>query len=352
MDGFFTTAASRRKRSFRHYRLGSIIDSPRWALFFWLLAIALPAAGMVIALPATGMARTLEVGPSRKLTGPREAALVAADGDRIVFDAGVYRDCAIWPASRLTIEARRPPATMNQTIMSQVIVTGPTCGNRGLFVFIGNDITVRGMIFLHARDTWHTGAGILMEGANLTVENSQFLDDENGILAGGPPISVVRVSHVLFRGNGSCEGSCAHALYAGAQIARLEVIGCTFIDTHVGHNVKSRARATIVRDSRIEDGPTGTSSYLIELPDGGDGTIVNNVLQKGVLTGNREAAISIGTESGRNPTNALLVRGNRFTSDLADPVRFVRNLTATPARLSDNTLIGNVVPLDGAGTVE
>jgi hypothetical protein len=33
-------------------------------------------------------------------------------------------------------------------------------------------------------------------------------------------------------------------------------------------------------------------------------------------------------------------------------VRFVHNLTQTPARLERNTLIGNVVALDGAGTVE
>ena len=101
---------------------------------------------------------------------------------------------------------------MNQTVMTQTVVTGPACADRGLFVFLGDDITVRGLIFQGARDTWHNGAGILMEGANLTVENSQFLDNENGILAGGPPNSVVLIEHDLFRGNGSCEGSCAHAL--------------------------------------------------------------------------------------------------------------------------------------------
>ena len=131
---------------------------------------------------------------------------MAKDGDRVVFDPGVYRGCAIWTASHLTIEARHPSATMNQTVMTQTIVTGPVCGERGLFVFLGNDITVRGIIFVRARSIWHTGAGILMEGANLTVENSQFVDNENGILAGGPPSSVVRITRALFRGNGTCAG--------------------------------------------------------------------------------------------------------------------------------------------------
>jgi hypothetical protein len=170
--------------------------------------------------------------------------------------------------------------------------------------------------------------------------------------AGGPPSSVVRISHVLFRGNGSCEGFCAHALYVGQQIARLEVTGCVFLETRSGHSVKSRARATIVRDSRIDDGPDGTSSYLIELPDGGDGQIVNNLLHKGARSENRETAISIGAEDQRNPTQVLEIKGNRFTSDLPDPVYFVRNNTPAPALLSRNTLIGKVIPLEGPGTAE
>lgn len=327
MDGFFTAAAAGRKRS----------------LWFALV---------LLLISASAMARTLEVGPGRTLTSPAEAARVAVDGDRVVFDPGVYRECAIWPASRLTIETRPPPANMNRTIMTQTIVTGPTCANRGLFVFFGSDIIVRGMIFQGARGLWHNSAGILMEGANLTVENSQFVDNENGILAGGPPTSVIRVRHSLFQGNGSCEGACAHALYVGNEIARLDVIGCVFLDTHVGHDIKSRARTTVVRDSRIEDGVNGTSSYLIELPDGGNGEIVNNVLQKGVNSDNQDTAISIGTGDVRNPTRELVIRGNKFTSDLPEPVRFVRNSTQTPARLTDNTLIGKVIPLDGPGTVD
>jgi len=335
MDGVFAARAALCKRTFGLAGL--------WC------AISVLAAPL---LTPTVLARTLEVGPGRALTGPSQAAAVAKDGDRVVFDPGVYRECAIWNASHLTLEARLAPATMNRTVMTQSIVTGPVCGGRALFYFIGGDILVRGLSFQHARDGDHNGAGILMEGANLTVENSEFQDNEDGILTGGPAGSVVRVRRSVFIGNGSCQGACAHALYAGARIARLEVMGCVFFDTHVGHDIKSRARMTVVRDNRIEDGPNGTSSYLIELPDGGDAEIVNNVLRKGLRSDNRDVAISIGVESNRNPTHSLDIRGNRFTSDLAEAVRFVRNSTRTPARLVNNTLIGHVIPLEGPGTVD
>ena len=63
-------------------------------------------------------ARVWEVGAGRKLTGPEAAAEVARDGDRIVFDPGIYQECAVWQASRLVIEARRPPADMKRTVMN------------------------------------------------------------------------------------------------------------------------------------------------------------------------------------------------------------------------------------------
>ena len=336
MSGFFATAPSQRKRSLR---AASVCALPARALLARLvLACAVPA---LLAGPAH--ARTILVGPGRDAATPAEAAAMAANGDRVVFDPGTHRGCAIWWASRLTIEASGPGAT----------VTGPLCADRAFFVFLGNDVTVRGLTFAHARALGHNGAGILMEGGNLTVENSRFLDNENGILAGGPAGSVVTVRRSLFQGNGSCEGACAHGLYVGKAIARLEVTHCVFLDTRVGHHIKSKAVLTIVRDNRIEDGPTGTSSYLIDLPYGGDADISDNVLAKGALSANREAAISIGAEPEHlRVVGALRVQGNRFVSHLPGPVHFVRNGMAVPARLSGNALSGRVIPLEGPGTVE
>ena len=192
-----------------------------------------------------------------------------------------------------------------------------------------------------------------MEGSNLTVENSQFVDNENGILAGGPPSSVVRITRALFRGNGTCQSACAHALYIGKRIARLEVTGCVFHE----HPCRTPHQVPGTCDDRARQSDRGwrrrgTSSYLIELPDGGDGVVMDNILRKGANSQNKEVAISIGTENRDNPTRGLVIRGNQFTSELPEPVRFVRNATETPARLTGNVLTGNVIPLDGPGTVE
>jgi hypothetical protein len=303
----------------------------------FVLATLLALAG---AWPAC--ARIIPVGPHRAFKLPSQAALVARDGDTIAIDTGVYHDCAIWRAAHLTIEGRGPNVEIADTV----------CADRGLFVVEGANTKIRNLTFSGARGQGHNAAGILGLGDNLTVENARFVNNENGILLGGGATSRVRISSSLFQGNGSCQGACAHGVYAGAPIALLEVAYCRFLDTRIAHHIKSRALSTIVANNEIEDGDTGTSSYLIDIPNGGDVLIVHNTLQKGSKSSNPAVAITIGEEAGRNPTARLIVRDNRFASTLPELTIFVRNRTPTPVTLTGNVLRGKVVPLDGPGSVE
>ena len=290
----------------------------------------------------SAFARVLLVGPNRAIRLPSQAAALARDGDRIVIDRGFYRDCAVWRASGLTIEGRTPG----------VILSGKVCIERGIFIIYGNDTTVRGITFARAHGSGHIAAGILLEGNNLTVENSQFVENENGILAGGGSASRVIVADSRFRGNGSCQGACAHAIYAGSPIGLLDIERCHFLDTRTAHHVKSRALSTVVRDSDIADGDSGTSSYLIDVPNGGTVLIERNRLQKGRNSANPEVAISIGEEGVKNPTASVVIRDNAFVSDLPEATAFVRNDTPSGAMVIGNRLSGRVIPLVGPGTVQ
>jgi hypothetical protein len=293
----------------------------------------------LFALPATS--RVLEVGPKHLLKQPSEAAAVSDSGDVVRIDPGSYADCAIWTPSRLLIEGTG----------AGVVLAGKTCAGKGIFVIEGDDVTVRGITFADAKVDDHNGAGIRASGRNLTVERSRFLRNENGILAGGPPDSVLRITDSSFIGNGACITACAHGVYAGAPIGLLDIERCVFRDTRTAHHIKSRARSTIVRDSRIEDGRDGTSSYLIETPNGGNLLVQHDVLQKGARSSNRGVAISIGTEALSNPIETLVIRDNQFRNELADGTIFVRNYTAVPVELSGNTISGNVRLLEGPGGV-
>ena len=283
----------------------------------------------------------LEVGPSQRLKLPSQAAAVARPGDIIRIAPGDYTDCAVWRTSRLTIEATGEGA----------VLADKTCAGKGIFVIDGNDITVRNLTFMRAAVPDRNGAGIRAEGRNLTVEHSRFIDNENGILANpGPRQHDPHRGQRVPRQRQVRAGQCAHGIYVNA-IDRLEIEHSRFIDQHVGHHIKSRARNTVLIDNDIADGPNGNSSYLVDIPNGGDLLMQGNRLQKGKLSENNGTAVSIGAEGVKNPTHELIVRDNDFTSDLPVPTVFVRNRTTTPAMLSGNHLHGTVTPLVGPGTV-
>jgi hypothetical protein len=297
---------------------------------------------LLLAACATGPGggNVLEVGPSHRLKLPSQAAAAASSGDIVRIDPGEYSDCAIWHTNKLTIEATGDGA----------VLADKTCADKAIFVISGNDVTVRNITFTRATVPDHNGAGIRAEGRNLTVEHSRFIDNENGILAAAVAGSTIRIVDSEFHGNGKCDPTCAHGIYVNA-VDRLEVERSRFMDQHVGHHIKSRARSTVLIDNDIADGPNGNSSYLVDIPNGGDLLMQGNRLQKGKLAENTGTAVPIGEEGVKNPTHELTIRDNEFTSDLPGTTVFVRNRTDTPATLSGNQLHGLVTPLVGPGTV-
>ncbi|MBS0642862.1 MAG: hypothetical protein U1E70_11565 [Acetobacteraceae bacterium] len=297
--------------------------------------------GSLIALSGPAAARDLLVGPTRAMKLPSQAAAAAKPGDVIIIDPGEYRDCAVWRASDITIRAAAP----------QVVLAEKTCEAKGIFVVTGNNVTVDGITFREAAVPDRNGAGIRVSGENLTVLNSRFERNENGILAVGSDKSILRISNSAFIGNGSCVAGCAHGVYAGAPIGLLEIDNCRFLATRDGHHIKSRALRTVIRNSRIEDGLGGTSSYLVETAQGGDLLIEKTMLQKGPNSGNRRVAISIATEGTRNPTNTMVIKENYFRTDVPGGTTFVRNAAQVPVQLIDNRISGDAQPLQGAGSI-
>jgi len=294
---------------------------------------------LFLALPAG--ARTLEVGPGKQFAQPSQAAAAAKDGDRVVIAPGQYFDCAVWRQNNLTVEGASAQDT---------VITDKTCQGKALFVIAGSNVTVRNLTLTRARVPSGNGAGIRAEGRNLLVERVRFIDNENGILAADQPQGEMIVRDSEFVRNGTCEQACAHGIYAN-RLALLRVERSTFRETRQGHHVKSRAFRTEIFDCDIGDGPTGTASYLVDVPNGGAVVVHNNRMEKGPKSENHTAAISIGEEGVDRPTPEIRVEGNRFSVDGTYATVLVVNLTATPAVLRGNQVRGQIKPLQGDGEV-
>ena len=290
---------------------------------------------------STASAAVLDVGPGQKFAKPSEAIAKAHDGDTVRVAAGDYEDCASIKQNRFTLEG---PAD------ASAVMRNKTCAGKAILVIDGNDVTVRGLTLANAKVPDRNGAGIRAEGGALRVENTKFLHNENGLMSANEANIVIRVVDSTFIGNGQCQPTCAHGIYAG-HIRLLRVEHSKFLEQHEGHHIKSRAARTEVIGCDIQDGPAGNSSYLIELPNGGAALIERNQMSKGRMSSNGGTAISIGAEGDINPPGPIVVRDNTFVNDQDRPTVFVRNFAATPAELSGNTLTGAVTPLSGPGTV-
>lgn len=267
---------------------------------------------------------------------PSEAARIARRGDVIRIASGSYSDCARWDSDDLVIEGMGTGAT----------ITGAVCDDKGLFVTRGRNITIRNITFVGARSTSHNGAGIRVEGPVLTVERDRFIDNDDGMLANDNPLSTIIIRNSSFRGNGNCIGACAHGIYA-THIALLRVEDCEFAEQHAGHHIKSRAARTEILHNRVQDGPNGSASYLVDLPNGGSALIVGNQFEKGPRSENREIAISIGAEgpAPENPPGEITIKDNVFDNDSGAATVFVMNHTKYPIEFGGNRLGGNVIPL-------
>lgn len=285
-------------------------------------------------------AEVLKVGPSETYKMPSEAAAAAKNGDHIEIAPAQYFDCAVWRADNLVIEGTA----------AGVVITDKACMGKGLFVVQGNNTTVRNLTLTRARVPDMNGAGIRLDQGNLTVENVKFINNQNGIL-GGVPGNTLIVRNSDFEQNGFCGNSCAHAIYVN-NIALLRVENSRFLETKQGHSIKSRALQTQVTGCNIADGPNGTSSYLIDVPNGGGLVVSNNTLEKGPKAENHTTAIAIGEEGVTQPTPEISITNNTFRNDGDYETALVWNVTATPAILKGNTLSGSVIPLKGDGSAQ
>ena len=295
-------------------------------------------AGIAITNPSP--AATLNVGANQTYKAPSAAAAVAKNGDRIEIEPGQYFDCAVWNADNLVIEGTGPG----------VVITDKTCMGKGLFVIEGNNTTVQNLTLTRARVPDNNGAGIRLDKGNLTVDKVKFIDNQNGIM-GGAPGTTVTIRNSDFDKNGTCEGACAHGIYI-MNVDLLRVENSRFSNTRQGHSIKSRARRTEVIGSTITDGSEGTSSYLIEAPNGGAVIARDNTLEKGPKSENHTAAIAIGAEGVTQQTPEITITNNSLRNDGDYETALVWNVTATPAKLTGNKLSGSAIPLKGDGNVQ
>jgi hypothetical protein len=285
---------------------------------------------------------TLTVGAGSAFEFNTLASAVAAsqDGDVIQVQAGTYTNDFAAITTSITIEGVGG--------MVNLVATQQPLQEKGILIIgadgtTGPDVTLDNISFSGAAISdadGGNGAGIRYQNGNLTLNNCDFFDNQDGLLGDADAVGTITINNTEFNNNGNASppsGGPEHNIYVGA-IQQLTIDNSYFTDPITGHNIKSRAANTTIENSRITD-PNGSGSLEIDLPNGGNAVIENNVIEKGPNAQNSNL-ISSGEEGNLYAASSLTVSGNTLINDDGGGATGVVNDTTTGAILNGNTANG------------
>lgn len=294
--------------------------------------------------------RIIRVGIGENIKLPSEAAKIAKSGDVIEILAGRYEnDMAIWRQNDITIRGIGGRAQLIATRPIAYVSGDDQSNGKGIWVTRGNNISVENIEFSGARVSSKNGAGIRAEGKGLYVCNSRFIKNENGILGGG---GNVIIEYSEFDHNGHGDGQ-SHNMY----IERTDNFIFRFSKSHhakIGHNIKTRAKRNFILYNHIMDTMSGTASYQIDIPNGGESYIIGNSFHQGPKNDN-STLISFGAEGLINQGHRFYVINNTMINDDnkgAFVVAAHDEKNISHATILNNVLVGPGEILRGKGFVQ
>lgn len=294
-----------------------------------LLALASPAAAQQSRAPFT----IAETGQGFATIG--QAVSAVRDGDATILIApGTYRQCTVQTGGKITFKAQKP---------GTVIFEKEACESKAAFVLRGRGSTVDGIIFRGYAVADGNGAGIRIETGNLTVTNSMFLDSQEGILGGHhDTVREIVIDRSTFSGLGQCETyHCSHSIYLIIK-GKIAVRNSRFERGTGGHYVKIRAPHVEITDNSFDDSAGKGTNYMIDLSEGGAGSIARNTFVQGRSKENRSALIMVAAEAKTYSAQGLQVVDNVATMAPGAPGNpaFVADLSGSNITLARNKLTG------------
>ena len=292
------------------------------------------AAAALLACYQPANATTRQVGPGKTFATPCAAIAASVAGDIIEVDTSVTYtgDVCAWTTNNLTIRGVGGGR-------AHIDAGGQNSQGKGIWVISGTNTTVENIEFSGAHVVDQNGVGIRQQGDNLTLRNCYFHDNDEGILTDGSLSSTITIEFSEFAFNGFGDGQ-SHNVYIG-NIGKLIFRYNYSHHAKIGHLLKTRAAQNFVLYNRLNDEATGTSSYQIDIPNGGLSYVIGNLIEQGPLNDNSTfiAYLEEGTNPG-NPSAQLFVINNTFANDAGSGTFISPAAGAAPVVIKNNIFFG------------
>ncbi len=250
-------------------------------------------------------------------------------GGIIRIEPGIYKEGGVLRKGHDGVLISGSPGT----VFDGVAVRG-----KAAFVIQSDDITIEGLECINMKVGSGNGACVRHESGNLTLRNVNFSHNENGILTWDKSVKIL-IEDSIFEGNG--RAGKAHGMYIGDAkqliVRRTRVLN----SKDQGHGIKSRSEHTLIEDSVIAS-LEGDDSYLIDLPNGGNAVIRNNLLVEGANTANW-FILAYGMEKQPYKRNAIRLEKNVIITDREGGSKFINIHASMPAPvLRGNVIVGSI----------
>ena len=300
-------------------------------------------------------AATLEVGAGMTYATPCAAIAAAQPNDEIDVAMGTYTDSCEINVDGLTVKGVGGQPTIDLS------ATNHPADYKGIYVISSDDVRIENLELTGAHIDDSEGgnaAGLRVTGHGLVVHGCYIHDNQNGVLA-APVVDggTITIEYTELSHNGLGDGcdapglGCTHNVYISKNgTIRYDTTVFQFNWSHdlasdtadKGHLFKSRSRETDVLYNRIT-GEMGHDSYEVDLPNGGLGVVVGNVIEKGTMPDN-SILLDYG-EEGIDPgqQTALYVVDNTFVNDFTSGT-FIDVAAGATLTAHDNILFGPGTP--------
>jgi len=233
-----------------------------------------------------------------------EALRALRDGQTLDISPGKHSGEAGYSrASNITIRA------------SAEAVFDSVYGGKSTFVLGGENVTLQNLTGVGITNDSRNGGLIRFEGRHLTATGLRIDRCETGILTSTSPGSIVKLTDVKGKENGTPGDGQSHAIYVGA-CAELYVTNAKLADTSIGHLIKSRAAKNVITGCRLIE---GRASRAIDICNGGVLEIANTYIKQTQATDNPEV-IGYGAECMMNASGVRVPTYPINTVDIAADV--------------------------------
>ncbi|WP_317279148.1 beta strand repeat-containing protein, partial [Kordiimonas aquimaris] len=292
-----------------------------------------------------GTGAVLEVGVGKQYTKLQDAVIASSPDDIILLHEGTYNFHGnenyynTDPNSNFYNTPAHVQHNLSIIGVGDVVFEIGYVVKGGLVTSLddGEHLYVENITFQNAHGRDANAAGIRHQGGSLTVVDSEFINNGNGILSNSGS-ETIHVVNSIFTGNGT--DGFAHGIYA--HVDRLIIEDSTFVDNLRGHHIKSVSDTeTIIYNNIVDDG-TGSASYLIDSTGGGDLLVYGNILTKGVNADNSRFIYYDAVRSFGSPGDVIIENNVISAGTYPNPqnLTVIYNETDSIAQFVNNTVTG------------